>query len=82
MREDIAAVNELGNRIGFGMLMELASAIWRAKLKPQGIETGAFIPTLEHFLVDDEEIREMTKNEMRHYDILIKKHLYDEEEEA
>ena len=39
-------VRELGEKIGYGELMTLASIIWAAKLIDQGLpDVGAFYPT-------------------------------------
>jgi hypothetical protein len=46
MDNEISRVRELGEVIGYGHLMAIASALWREKLKPSGIESGAFIPVI------------------------------------
>ena len=68
LRQRVLAINELGNTIGFGELMHLASSIWRYKLKPQGIETGAFVPTIVNFIKDDPEIQDIIHQDIRVYD--------------
>lgn len=41
------AVKMLGEEIGYGNLMEWASALWRKDLKDKGYPTiGAFVPTI------------------------------------
>lgn len=51
--EEIRAVERLGKQIGYGNLMEMASALWRRDLKKSGAhESGAFIPTLECNVID------------------------------
>ena len=45
--EEIEKVKQLGDEIGYGHLMELASALWRKKLKYSGMpESGAFVTTI------------------------------------
>ena len=71
IHNEIVAVKDLGEKIGYGHLMVLASALWREKLKPQGIESGAFIPTIINFIKDDKEIKNMTEMDIKHYDKII-----------
>lgn len=45
--EEIRLVKELGEKIGYGNMMEIASALWAKKLDDldgNDISTGAFIP--------------------------------------
>lgn len=66
MKNEIKAVEELGESIGYGHLMELASAIWRKKMKDAGQPTsGVFVPTLPGFYA------EKHSTVAQHYDILI-----------
>lgn len=45
MKEDILKVKELGDKIGYGNLMCIASAIWKKQLTEEyGLPDGAFIP--------------------------------------
>ncbi len=39
-KEEESAVRELGDRIGYGRLMQLGEKLWREKLKPLGLEGG------------------------------------------
>lgn len=49
--EEIKAVQELGEQIGYGHMMSLASALWRKDLKDNGYpEIGAFVPTISSFI--------------------------------
>ncbi len=42
------AVKDLGENIGYGHLMNLASNLWKESMKRQGLPTsGVFIPVLE-----------------------------------
>lgn len=64
-------VKQLGQEIGYGHLMSLASAHWRAHIKEDGYpESGAFIPTLIDYLQGEE--KEIIEKEMKVYDNFIK----------
>ncbi len=44
---EIRAVHELGEKIGYGNLMNLASALWAIDLESKGIpDSGAFVATI------------------------------------
>lgn len=46
-KSEAMAVKKLGESIGYGNLMEWASALWRKDLKDHGLPIyGAFIPTI------------------------------------
>ncbi len=46
-KDEIQAVRELGEKIGYGNMMELASAMWAVKLlRDYGSSEGAFVPTI------------------------------------
>lgn len=50
-QQQILAVELLGDSIGYGNLMSLASALWRSNLIASGIPAeGAFVPTCEPFI--------------------------------
>ena len=54
MESELKQVKELGEAIGYGHLMSLASALWRKSLKDNGYPvSGAFIPALPFFIRDD-----------------------------
>lgn len=74
IKNEINQVKELGEKIGFGHMMALASALWREEMtKRNWPVSGAFIPTCYDFLrTDDEEIATITNNEITHYDSIIK----------
>jgi len=45
---EVDAVKSLGEKIGYGNMMEIASALWRENLRQRGYPIiGAFIPVLE-----------------------------------
>lgn len=60
--EEIKAVRDLGNSIGYGNLMELASVLWEISLEANGGPTsGALVTTLQDDLgkeVDQDYIKE------------------------
>ncbi len=73
-KNEIKAVKALGEEIGYGQLMILASALWRKSLKDKGYpEVGAFVPTCLPF-IGDKEILENTEKENKVYDRLIEKY--------
>jgi alcohol dehydrogenase YqhD (iron-dependent ADH family) len=44
---EIQAVKELGERIGYGNMMDIASALWSNELKYKyDIDLGAFVPAV------------------------------------
>lgn len=54
MKNEVLKVKELGEVIGYGNMMSIASALWRKSLKQKGFPIeGAFIPTIGE-LGDDE----------------------------
>ena len=67
---NIETIEQLGEKIGYGHLMNLASAIWRKNLKENGYpEIGAFIPTCLPFIKD--EMQEMHEQSSIQYDKII-----------
>lgn len=55
MKSDIEKVQELGEDIGYGNMMNLACTLWRIKLKQTGVsETGAFVPVLSMDIKESE----------------------------
>ena len=69
-KDEIKAVKKLGNEIGYGHLMSLASAIWRHNLEEKypGTGGGAFIPTIMNFIKDDAEMQDITISDTFTYD--------------
>lgn len=70
---EVNAVQRLGDQIGYGHLMYLASALWRKKLvEKHGEECGkgAFVPTLRCLIVDD--WMENVEKEIKIYDDIVK----------
>lgn len=74
MKNEIMAVKLLGESIGYGSMMTIASALWRKDLKDHGYpESGAFTPTVS-MLLNDEGL-EIFERERVVYDKLISGHL-------
>ena len=46
-KDEILAVKDLGERIGYGNMMDIASALWSIKLSDDGIERIMHVPTVE-----------------------------------
>jgi hypothetical protein len=75
---EIDAVKELGDKIGYGNMMDIASALWRRLLKKSGAPTeGAFIPTSRSFIKEDAELQKITHNEIKRSNYRIKEHFKD-----
>ena len=69
---EVAAVQRLGEQIGYGHLMSLASALWRRNLtKEYGekVGEGAFVPTLKMLVVEDWQ--ENIEKENKLYDSIV-----------
>lgn len=69
---EVIAVQRLGDQIGYGHLMSLASALWRRNLtKEYGekIAEGAFVPTLKMLVVEDWQ--ENIEKENKLYDSIV-----------
>jgi hypothetical protein len=70
---EVVAVQRLGEQIGYGNLMWLASAIWRRKLVKdwgEGHEKGAFLPTISILL--NEEGLDIFQQQIEVYDEIVK----------
>jgi hypothetical protein len=63
-RDEIIAVKELGEKIGYGNMMDIASALWSENLTAiDGKERIAHVPTVLPCLKKKEAVR--TANEVR-----------------
>lgn len=70
MNKDVKEVEALGNRIGYGHLMNIASALWRKSLIDKAYPVmGAFYPTCICFIKKKHRPRLV---ELEIYDKLIK----------
>lgn len=70
LKNEIDAVKQLGEKIGYGHLMSLASSLWREKLSPDGIESGAFVP-VGRYSIKKRDMN-MVNRSTAHYDAIIK----------
>ncbi|WP_440110151.1 hypothetical protein [Paenibacillus sp. QZ-Y1] len=63
---EIEAVKNLGENIGYGNLMDIASALWGVSLEDKyGVKTGAFVPTALPFIKKkDRKIAEVRLDSM------------------
>lgn len=69
-KQEIEAVKKLGEKIGYGHLMSVASALWRQKLKETGVPTSvAFVPTIIDFI--KKVYKDNTIESISSYDELI-----------
>lgn len=72
LNTEINVVKTIGDEIGYGHLMSIASALWRKKLIEINIpEGGAFIPMLPCGVKDDW----VNEDEIENYDNIIKKEI-------
>lgn len=61
-RKEAAAVKQLGELIGYGNLMEWASALWRKDLKDKGHPiSGALVPKIAELSEDQKLYDAMVK---------------------
>lgn len=70
---EVCAVQRLGEQIGYGHLMSLASALWRRDLVNKygdGFASGAFVPILRGLIVG--EWTENVEKEIEIYDEIVK----------
>lgn len=75
---EVVAVQRLGEQIGYGNLMHIASALWRRKLVKaygKGYETGAFVPTIKNLIKD--EWQEKLQKDMKFMDKMVELALED-----
>jgi hypothetical protein len=71
MNNDVKVVKELGEKLGYGHLMSIATSLWKANMIEQGYPTsGIFVPTCMAFIKD--EHKEMHETGVKHYDNYIK----------
>ena len=73
---EIDAVKHLGDQIGYGNLMSIASALWRKNLKETDVpEHGAFVPTIIDFI--QTKYKKLVEDEVRISNVRIKSHFND-----
>ena len=76
---EVVAVQRLGEKIGYGNLMSIASALWRRKMVKaygKGYETGAFVPVTKNLVKD--EWQENLHKDMKFMDKLVELALEDD----
>ena len=61
-QQEIIAVKEVGESIGYGNMMDIASALWSMKLSGKGTQRIAHVPTVESCMRKEEWKR--TKEEV------------------
>lgn len=72
LKSEVKSVKEIGEQIGYGHLMSLASALWRKSLKDKGYpEIGAFVATTLPYV--EKEMAQATETERKMYDGFIEK---------
>lgn len=71
MKTEIQKVKELGEEIGYGHLMSLASALWRKQLSESGTVTGALFPITVDCIVKDNDVQKIVKDEIKLYDKIV-----------
>lgn len=68
--DEVKAVKELGERIGYGNMMEIASALWRKSAKENSYPvSGAFVPTCLEFIKED--FQDLDKKGREMYDKMV-----------
>jgi hypothetical protein len=73
IKTEIEVVKKVGEKIGYGHMMEIASALWRQKLRDSKTpETGAFIAVLSSDV--KEEAKERSVSTVNHYDRMLLEH--------
>lgn len=78
IKQETAVLEMLGDSIGYGHLMALATALWRRKLRSQGLpENAAFIGVCDISIKNDR--LKSVMEEVRVYDEIVKRY-YDEVE--
>ena len=72
MKTEIEKVKELGEEIGYGHLMSLASALWSRKMVNTGAPiSGVCIPVTNDMIVKDNDVQKIVKDEIKLYDKII-----------
>lgn len=69
---EVIAVQRLGERIGYGNLMSIASALWRRKMVKaygKGYEIGVLVPVMSRLV--KEERQESLHKEMKLMDRMV-----------
>jgi len=68
--DEVKEVKELGEKIGYGNMMSIASALWRKSAKENGYPiSGAFVPTCLEFIKED--LQDLDKRGRELYDKMV-----------
>jgi len=71
MKTDVKVIKQIGDQIGYGHLMSIATSLWKANMIEQGYPiSGVFVPTCMAFIKD--EHKEMHETDVKQYDNYIK----------
>jgi len=71
--DEIKEVKELGEKIGYGNMMSIASALWRKSAKEKGYPiSGSFVPTCLEFIKED--LQNLDKRGRELYDKMVSKY--------
>jgi len=68
--DEIKEIKELGEKIGYGNMMSIASALWRKSLKEKDYPiSGAFVPTCLPFIKED--LQDLDEGSRELYDKMV-----------
>ena len=71
MKEEVKVIKKLGEEMGYGHLMSIASSLWRNKMRDEGYPiVGSFVPTCIPFI--EKEHRDMHEDTAEYYDEYVK----------
>lgn len=71
LKREVEAVRQLGSQMGYGHMMELASALWREDLQENlGFSSGAFVPVCTYSVKKVD--RPMIDKSSNQYDKIVK----------
>ena len=71
IKVEVEQVKELGEQIGYGHLMELASALWRKSLEEKNYPiSGAFVTTIGQCV--EKEMFKATEKSRKAYDAFVR----------
>lgn len=70
INDDFLLIKKLGESMGYGHMMTIASVLWSDDLKTNGYpESGAFVPTILSFIKDD--CKPITESSIKNYERLL-----------
>lgn len=81
-KNEILKVKALGEAIGYGNLMDIASVLWGHQLERNGVsDDGAFYPMILMEIKDGELKEEAVQNRCRKYEYYKKLGIWDDKNE-